>query len=37
MPYKLISFLTIYKAFLTSLSARVYFYIKVAAGVAGMT
>jgi hypothetical protein len=37
MPYKLISFLTIYKALLASLSAGVYFRIGVAIGVAGRT
>jgi hypothetical protein len=35
MPYRLISFLTAYKALLASLSAGVYFYIGVAAGVTG--
>jgi len=37
MPYKLISFLTVYKALLTGLSIRVYFYIGVAIGVIGRT
>jgi len=37
MPYKLISFLTVYKAFLASLSTGVYFYIGVAIGVTGRT
>ena len=35
MPCRLTSFLTIYKAFLASLLAGVYFYIGVAAGVTG--
>ena len=37
IPYRLISFLTIYKVLLTSLSIRVYFYIGVAIGVIGRT
>ena len=35
IPYRLISFLTAYKALLASLSAGVYFYTGVAAGVTG--
>ena len=35
IPYRLTSFLTTYKALLASLSTGVYFYIGVAAGVAG--
>jgi hypothetical protein len=35
MPYRLISFLTAYKALLASLSVGVYFYIGVTAGVIG--
>ena len=37
MPYRLISFLAAYKALLAGLSIGVYFYIGVAAGVAGIT
>ena len=37
MPYRLISFLTAYKALLAGLSAGVYFYIGVAVGVIGRT
>ena len=37
MPYRLISFLTIYEALLAGLSAGVYFYIGVTVGVAGRT
>ena len=37
MPYRLISFLTIYKALLAGLSIGVYFYIGVAIGVTGIT
>jgi hypothetical protein len=37
MPYRLISFLAIYKALLASLSMGVCFYIGVAAGVIGRT
>ena len=37
IPYRLISFLTVYKALLAGLSAGVYLYIGVAAGVAGRT
>ena len=37
MPYKLISFFTIYKVLLAGLSVGVYFYIKVTAGVTGGT
>ena len=37
MPYRLISFLTAYKALLAGLSIGVYFYIGVAAGVTGRT
>jgi len=37
MPCRLISFLTVYKALLTSLSAGVCFRIGVAAGVTGRT
>ena len=37
MPYRLISFLTIYKVLLASLSTGVYFYIGVAIGVIGRT
>ena len=37
MPYRLISFLTVYKALLASLSAGVYFRMGVAVGVAGRT
>jgi len=37
MPYRLISFLTTHEAFLAYLSAGVYFYIGVAAGVIGGT
>ena len=35
MPYRLISFLTVYEALLASLSMGVYFYTRVATGVAG--
>ena len=35
IPYRLIFFLTAYKALLAGLSAGVYFYIGVAAGVIG--
>ena len=35
IPYRLISFLAAHKALLASLSAGVYFYIGVTAGVAG--
>jgi hypothetical protein len=35
MPYRLISFLTVHEALLAGLSAGVYFYIRVAAGVTG--
>jgi len=35
VPYRLISFLTVYKALLAGLSVGVYFYIGVVAGVAG--
>ena len=35
MPYRLISFLAAYEALLASLSAGVYFHIRVAAGVTG--
>ena len=37
VPYRLISFLTTYKAFLASLSAGVYFRTRVATGVVGRT
>jgi len=37
MPYRLISFLTAYKALLASLSIGVYFYTGVAIGVMGRT
>jgi len=37
IPYKLISFLTAYKALLAGLSTGVCFYIGVAAGVTGRT
>ena len=37
MPYRLISFLAIYKALLASLSTGVYFYTGVAIGVIGRT
>jgi len=37
MPYRLISFLTAYKALLASLSIGVYFYMGVAVGVIGRT
>ena len=37
MPYRLISFLTAYKALLASLSMGVCFYIGVVAGVTGRT
>jgi hypothetical protein len=37
IPYRLISFLTAYKALLASLSMGVYFYIGVAIGVIGRT
>ena len=37
MPYRLISFLTAYKALLAGLSIGVYFYIGVAVGVTGRT
>jgi len=37
IPYRLISFLTAYKALLASSSIGVYFYIGVAAGVIGGT
>jgi hypothetical protein len=37
MPYRLISFFTVYKALLASLSVGVYFYTGVAAGVIGRT
>jgi hypothetical protein len=37
MPYRLISFLTIYKALLISSSIGICFYIGVAIGVAGRT
>jgi len=37
MPYKLTSFLTIYKALLAGLFMGVYFYMGVAAGVMGRT
>jgi hypothetical protein len=37
MPYRLISFLTVYKALLASLSIGVYFYIGVTIGVIGRT
>jgi hypothetical protein len=37
MLYRLISFLTIYKALLISLSIGIYFYIEVAIGVTGRT
>ena len=37
MPYRLISFLAIYKALLASLSIGVYFYIEVTVGVIGRT
>ena len=36
MLYRLIFFLTVYKAFLTSLSTGVYFHTEVAAGVTGV-
>ena len=35
MPYRLIFFLTVYEVLLASLSAGVYFYTRVAAGVTG--
>ena len=35
MPYRLISFLTVYKVLLASLSVGVYFYIGVTIGVVG--
>ena len=35
IPYRLISFLAVYKALLAGLFAGVYFYIKVATGVTG--
>ena len=35
MPYRLISFLTVYKALLASSSTGVYFRTRVATGVAG--
>ena len=37
IPYRLISFLTTYKALLISLSMGIYFYIGVAVGVTGRT
>ena len=37
MPYRLISFLTVYKALLASLSTGVYFRTGVAIGVIGRT
>ena len=37
MPYRLISFLTVHKALLASLSVGVYFCMGVAAGVMGGT
>jgi len=37
MPYRLISFLATYKAFLACSSMGVYFYMGVAAGVTGRT
>jgi hypothetical protein len=37
IPYRLISFLTVYKTLLASLSIGVYFYIGVTAGVIGRT
>jgi hypothetical protein len=37
MPYRLISFLTIYKAFPAGLLVGVYFYTEVAIGVIGGT
>ena len=37
IPYRLISFLAIYKALLAGLSIGVYFYIGVAIGVIGRT
>jgi len=37
MPYRLISFLTAYKALLASLSMGVCFYTRVAVGVIGRT
>jgi len=37
MPYRLISFFTVYKALLVSLFIGVYFYIGVTAGVIGGT
>ena len=37
IPYKLISFLAIYKAFLASLLIGVYFYTEVTIGVIGGT
>ena len=37
MPYRLISFFVIYKAFLVGFLAGVYFYIKVATRVTGVT
>jgi hypothetical protein len=37
IPYRLISFLTVYKVFLASLSIGVYFYTGVAVGVIGKT
>jgi len=37
MPYRLISFLTVYKVLLASLFIGIYFYIGVAAGVIGGT
>ena len=37
MPYRLISFLTAYKALLAGLSIGVYFYIGVTVGVIGRT
>jgi hypothetical protein len=37
MPYRLISFLAIYKALLAGLSIGIYFYTGVTAGVTGRT
>jgi hypothetical protein len=37
VPYRLISFLTVYKTLLAGLSIGVYFYTGVAAGVTGRT
>ena len=37
IPYRLISFLTVYEALLAGLSTGVYFRIKVAIGVTGRT